>query len=59
MNELIHFYEEMGISSNVYAYGEKVIERLKERFGKSYSVFEVDGDGDAIDIKVNIRVILI
>ena len=40
MNELIHFYEEMGISSDVYAYGEKVIEKLKDRFDEIDKVAE-------------------
>ena len=40
MNELIHFYEEMGISSDVYAYGEKVIEKLKDRFAEIDKVAE-------------------
>ena len=40
MNELIHFYEEMGISSAVYAYGEKVIEKLKDRFAEIDKVAE-------------------
>ena len=40
MNELIHFYEEMGISSAVYAYGEKVIEKLKDRFDEIDKIAE-------------------
>ena len=40
MNELIQFYEEMGISSDVYAYGEKVIEKLKDRFAEIDKVAE-------------------
>ena len=40
MNELIHFYGEMGISSDVYAYGEKVIEKLKDRFDEIDKVAE-------------------
>ena len=40
MNELIQLYEEMGISSNVYAYGEKVIEKLRDRFDKIDAVAE-------------------
>ena len=40
MNELIHFYEEMGISADVYAYGEKVIEKLKDRFDEIDKVAE-------------------
>ena len=32
MNEVTAMYESMGISPAVYAYGEKAIERLKERF---------------------------
>ena len=40
MNELIHFYGEMGISSDVYAYGEKVIKKLKDRFDEIDKVAE-------------------
>ncbi len=40
MNELTHLYEEMGISSAVYAYGEKVIEKLKDRFNEIDKVAE-------------------
>ncbi len=32
MNELLELYNTMGISPAVYNYGEKTIERLKERF---------------------------
>ena len=32
MEELLELYQTMGISPAVYAYGEKAIERLKERF---------------------------
>ena len=32
MKELTAFYESMGISPAVYAYGEATIARLKERF---------------------------
>lgn len=32
MEQLLHLYEEMGVSQNVYAYGEKVLKELKERF---------------------------
>ena len=40
MNELIQFYEEMGISSDVYAYGDKVIEKLKDRCAEIDKVAE-------------------
>ena len=32
MEQLIEFYQQMGVSPAVYAYGEKAIEALKERF---------------------------
>ncbi len=32
MEELLEMYQTMGISPAVYAYGEKTIARLKERF---------------------------
>ena len=32
MNELLELYESMGISHRVYAYGEKALEQLKDRF---------------------------
>ena len=32
MDELLELYETMGISPAVYAYGEQVLARLKERF---------------------------
>ena len=32
MEELLEFYETMGVSRAVYNYGQKAIERLKERF---------------------------
>ena len=32
MEKLLEFYEEMGVSRKVYAYGEAALERLKERF---------------------------
>ena len=32
MEKLIEFYQEMGVSPAVYAYGEAALERLKERF---------------------------
>jgi cystathionine beta-lyase family protein involved in aluminum resistance len=34
MKELLNLYEEMGISQAVYAYGEKALDRLKERFAE-------------------------
>ena len=32
MKELLKLYEEMGISPAVYAYGEKTLNRIKDRF---------------------------
>ena len=40
MSELTSLYEEMGISSAVYAYGEKVIAKLRERFDEIDKVAE-------------------
>ena len=40
MNEITAMYEHMGISPAVYAYGEKAIARLKERFEKIDQVAE-------------------
>lgn len=40
MNELTSLYEEMGISPAVYAYGEKVIAKLRERFDEIDKVAE-------------------
>ena len=40
MNELTSLYEEMGISPAVYAYGEKVIAELRERFDEIDKVAE-------------------
>ena len=40
MNELTSLYEEMGISPVVYAYGEKVIAGLRERFDEIDKVAE-------------------
>ena len=40
MNELTSLYEEMGISPTVYAYGEKVIAKLRERFDEIDKVAE-------------------
>ena len=40
MNELTALYESMGISPAVYAYGEKVIAQLKERFERIDKVAE-------------------
>ena len=34
MKELLKLYEEMGISQAVYAYGEKALDKLKERFAE-------------------------
>ena len=32
MTELVELYQQMGVSPAVYAYGEKTIEQLKDRF---------------------------
>ncbi len=40
MSELNRLYEDMGISPAVYAYGEKVIEKLKDRFDEIDKVAE-------------------
>ena len=32
MEKLIEFYQEMGVSPAVYAYGEAALDRLKDRF---------------------------
>ena len=40
MKELLELYNEMGISPGVYAYGEKVLEKLKERFAEIDKVAE-------------------
>ena len=40
MSELTSLYEEMGISPAVYAYGEKVIAKLRERFDEIDKVAE-------------------
>ncbi len=40
MNKLTNIYESMGISSQVYEYGEKVIENLKDRFHEIDKVAE-------------------
>ena len=40
MNELLNFYQEMGISPAVYAYGEKTLERIKDRFAAIDQVAE-------------------
>ena len=40
MNKLINIYESMGISSQVYEYGEKVIGKLKDRFEEIDKVAE-------------------
>ncbi len=34
MNELLELYSQMGLSSGVYAYGEKTIEKLTQRFAE-------------------------
>ena len=40
MEELLELYNEMGISPGVYAYGEKVLDRLKDRFAEIDKVAE-------------------
>ena len=40
MKELLELYNEMGISPGVYAYGEKVLEKLKDRFAEIDKVAE-------------------
>ncbi len=40
MEELLDLYNSMGISSEVYAYGEKAIDKLKERFAAIDQVAE-------------------
>ena len=40
MDELLDLYNRMGISQAVYAYGEKTIENLKERFAKIDQIAE-------------------
>ena len=40
MNELLNLYREMGISPAVYAYGEKTLERIKDRFAAIDQVAE-------------------
>lgn len=40
MDELLELYSRMGISQAVYAYGEKTIEKLKERFAKIDQIAE-------------------
>ena len=40
MEELLELYNEMGISPRVYAYGEKVLDKLKDRFAEIDKVAE-------------------
>ena len=40
MKELLELYNTMGISSGVYAYGEKTLEKLKERFAEIDKIAE-------------------
>ena len=40
MEELLELYNEMGISPGVYAYGEKVLDKLKDRFTEIDKVAE-------------------
>ena len=40
MKELLELYNTMGISSGVYAYGEKTLENLKERFAQIDKIAE-------------------
>ena len=34
MEQLIEFYQQMGVSKEVYAYGESALERLRPRFDR-------------------------
>ena len=40
MEQLVEFYNELGISPGVYAYGEKALEKLKERFAEIDKIAE-------------------
>ena len=40
VEDLINMYMEMGVSPGVYAYGEKALERLKERFAAIDAIAE-------------------
>ena len=40
MEQLLHLYETMGISSAVYAYGEQTLEKIKDRFAQIDKVAE-------------------
>ena len=40
MNELLNLYQEMGISPTVYAYGEKTLDKIKDRFAAIDQVAE-------------------
>ena len=40
MKELLELYNTMGISSGVYAYGEKTLDNLKERFAEIDKIAE-------------------
>ena len=40
MDELLELYETMGISPAVYAYGERALEKLKDRFAAIDQVAE-------------------
>ena len=40
MEELLELYQTMGISTGVYAYGERALERLQERFAKIDQIAE-------------------
>ena len=40
LEELVNMYMEMGVSPGVYAYGEKALERLRERFAAIDAVAE-------------------
>lgn len=40
MEELLELYNEMGISPGVYAYGEKILDKLKDRFAQIDKVAE-------------------
>ena len=40
LEELVNMYMEMGVSPGVYAYGEKALEKLKERFAAIDAIAE-------------------
>ena len=40
MEQLVEFYESLGVSRAVYAYGERTIEKLKDRFDQIDKIAE-------------------